>query len=183
MGSEEQRIVYPYVALSDTWARWPFFGVGISGKEVIYESSGFSVRDPNAAVGNNAFAETGIYLGIVGSILFAYVMARGVRQTGIARLGLFRTFQQTRVYRGMDCMRNMMVSAPPSRDGLRGMFGTERWLRLARGRFGSERSLRFAACRSPARRFAADSEKFAHSQANALQNCASCPSAGPLSCR
>ncbi len=41
----------------------------------------------------------------------------------VARLGLVRTFQQTRVYARMSCMQNMLVSAPHVREPLRTMFG------------------------------------------------------------
>ena len=36
-----------------------------------------------------------------------------LRAAQIARLGLIRTYQQTRVYREMNCMDNMRASAPP----------------------------------------------------------------------
>jgi branched-chain amino acid transport system ATP-binding protein len=35
-----------------------------------------------------------------------------LRAPQIARLGLIRTFQQTHVYRGMDCVQNMRISTP-----------------------------------------------------------------------
>lgn len=88
LGSEEKRVVYPYVTLLDTWSRWPLFGVGFSGKEVIFEHSAISFRDSDSAMGNNAFAETGTYLGLVGGLWFIYVMSRGIQQTGVYRLGL-----------------------------------------------------------------------------------------------
>jgi branched-chain amino acid transport system ATP-binding protein len=39
----------------------------------------------------------------------------------IARMGLLRTFQQTRIYGGMTCVKNMLISAPVE-TGLRAMF-------------------------------------------------------------
>jgi hypothetical protein len=88
LGSEEKRVVYPYVALMDTWSRWPFFGVGIGGKEVVFENSEFSFRDPESALGNNVLAEMGIYLGMVGALWFIFVLAHGAARTGVERLGL-----------------------------------------------------------------------------------------------
>lgn len=41
----------------------------------------------------------------------------------IARRGLVRTFQQTHVYVGMDCMQNMRISIPHRNDTWRDMFG------------------------------------------------------------
>jgi ABC-type branched-subunit amino acid transport system ATPase component len=40
----------------------------------------------------------------------------------IARLGLLRTFQQTRIYGKMDCVANMLVSTPHRHEGFRSMF-------------------------------------------------------------
>ena len=42
----------------------------------------------------------------------------------IARVGLVRTFQQTRIYRDMTCLDNMRISAPPPQENIR-----RRWLR------------------------------------------------------
>jgi ABC-type branched-subunit amino acid transport system ATPase component len=40
----------------------------------------------------------------------------------IARLGLLRTFQQTRIYGKMDCVANMLVSTPHRAEGFASMF-------------------------------------------------------------
>lgn len=40
----------------------------------------------------------------------------------IARLGLLRTFQQTRIYGKMDCVANMLVSTPHRNEGFLSMF-------------------------------------------------------------
>ena len=40
----------------------------------------------------------------------------------IARLGLLRTFQQTRIYSKMDCIKNMLISVPHRRAGWGDMF-------------------------------------------------------------
>lgn len=88
-GSEEKRIIYPYITLADTWRRWPLFGVGIGGKEIVFENTKLSVRrKPEAALGNNAMAEFGIYLGLVGGAWFIYLLLRQARHTGVHRVGL-----------------------------------------------------------------------------------------------
>ncbi|MCG8695958.1 MAG: ATP-binding cassette domain-containing protein, partial [Minwuiales bacterium] len=46
-----------------------------------------------------------------------------MRVPQIARLGMLRTFQQTRIYSEMDCVQNMLISLPHRREGWRTMFG------------------------------------------------------------
>jgi hypothetical protein len=86
--SENLRLVYPYLTLADTWSRWPLFGVGFGGKEVVMEHNIFSGVDPKFAIGTNAAAEFGIYLGLVGGIWFIWLLLKKASQTGIKRLGL-----------------------------------------------------------------------------------------------
>ena len=43
----------------------------------------------------------------------------------IARLGLVRTFQQTRIYKQMNCVDNMLISVPHRRMGWGDMFGRQ----------------------------------------------------------
>ena len=45
-----------------------------------------------------------------------------LRVPEIARLGLIRTFQQTRVYRRMSCLDNMLISAPERQANWRRLF-------------------------------------------------------------
>jgi hypothetical protein len=86
LGSEEKRFVYPYMVLASTWLRWPLFGVGIGGKEVVFENAVFAVSDPQAALGGNALAETGVYLGLLGGVLYAYTLLSQARYMGVHRL-------------------------------------------------------------------------------------------------
>lgn len=58
-----------------------------------------------------------------GSIVFDGREISRRRSPEVARLGLVRTFQRTRIYGRMSCMQNMLVSAPHVREGLRTMFG------------------------------------------------------------
>ncbi len=88
ISSSNQRIVFPYLTLIDTWLNWPLFGVGISGKEVVAELTKLPVVPPVLALGNNVMAEVGIYLGVFGSFFFLYLVSRQVRHWGIRRLGL-----------------------------------------------------------------------------------------------
>ncbi len=57
-----------------------------------------------------------------GSIRFADQEISRLRVPEIARLGLLRTFQQTRIYEGMTCMQNMLISRPNRVFSLRRMF-------------------------------------------------------------
>ncbi|MGQ0547157.1 MAG: ABC transporter ATP-binding protein [Betaproteobacteria bacterium] len=80
-------------------------------------------------IGPNGSGKTTLFNSIVG---FHPVDAGSIRFDGreisrlpvqkIARLGLIRNFQQTRVFRGMNCVDNLLVAAP-HRDGVwRDMF-------------------------------------------------------------
>jgi len=91
-----------------------------------------SISVPQGAIvgliGPNGSGKTTLFSSIVGAhtidagaIHFDGRDITRLRVDAIARLGLIRTFQQTRVYRGMDCMRNMLVCAPCEREGLGAM--------------------------------------------------------------
>jgi ABC-type branched-subunit amino acid transport system ATPase component len=80
-------------------------------------------------IGPNGSGKTTLFNSIVGyhpidggSITFAGREVSRLRVPEIARLGLIRTFQQTRVYRNMNCIQNMQLSARHPREGLRTMF-------------------------------------------------------------
>ena len=64
---------------------------------------------------------TGYYPIDSGSIRFADREISQLRVPSIAQLGLIRTFQQTRVYRKMTCVQNMLISTPVSDLGLSAM--------------------------------------------------------------
>ena len=86
--SENKRMIFPYLTLVDTWARWPLFGVGIGGTEVIMEHTTIEGINPKYAVGNNVMAEFGIYLGLVGAAWFIYLLRTQAAQMGVRRFGL-----------------------------------------------------------------------------------------------
>jgi len=72
-------------------------------------------------IGPNGSGKTTLFNSIVGqhpidggSIRFQGRDISRLRVAQIARLGLLRTFQQTRIYRGMTCMQNMLISLPPA---------------------------------------------------------------------
>ena len=76
-------------------------------------------------IGPNGSGKTTLFNSIVGyhpidggSIRFRGEEISSLRVPSIARLGLLRTFQQTRIYVKMTCMQNMIVSAPRSDQGL-----------------------------------------------------------------
>lgn len=80
-------------------------------------------------IGPNGSGKTTLFDSIVGhhpidagSVRFQGRELSRLRVAEIARLGLLRTFQQTRVYGLMTCMQNMIISTPPSRDRWHSMF-------------------------------------------------------------
>src|SRR5919205_2594793 len=80
-------------------------------------------------IGPNGSGKTTLFNSIAGlhpidagSIRFEGEEISKLRVPQIARLGLLRTFQQTRTYRGMSCLKNMLISVPTSALGFRSMF-------------------------------------------------------------
>ena len=103
------------------------FGGVIANRDV-------SLRVPEGKIvgliGPNGSGKTTLFNSIVGlypiddgSVRFQGREISRLRVPKIARLGLLRTFQQTRIYGGMDCMQNMEISTAHARPTLRGMFG------------------------------------------------------------
>ncbi|MEA2781018.1 MAG: branched-chain amino acid transport system ATP-binding protein [Rhodospirillaceae bacterium] len=77
---------------------------------------------PNGSGKTTLFnAIAGVYPIDGGSIRFAGREISALRVPAIARLGLLRTFQQTRVFRQMTCLGNMLASVPQARATLRQM--------------------------------------------------------------
>jgi branched-chain amino acid transport system ATP-binding protein len=81
-------------------------------------------------IGPNGSGKTTLFNSIVGShpidsgsITFEGREISRLRVPNIARLGLLRTFQQTRVYDKMTCVENMEASVPCRDEGIFGMFG------------------------------------------------------------
>ncbi len=80
-------------------------------------------------IGPNGSGKTTLFNSIVGfhpidegSITFEGQEISKMRVPQIARLGLLRTFQQTRIYGKMNCMDNMMISVPQRHMPLMRMF-------------------------------------------------------------
>ncbi len=80
-------------------------------------------------IGPNGSGKTTLFNSIVGyhpidsgSIRFAGREISHLRVAEIARLGLLRTFQQTRIYRKMSCLENMLISASPAEEAFLDMF-------------------------------------------------------------
>jgi branched-chain amino acid transport system ATP-binding protein len=76
-------------------------------------------------IGPNGSGKTTLFNSIVGyhpvdagSIRFAGRELTRMRVPEIARLGMLRTFQQTRIYGLMDCVQNLLISVPHTREGL-----------------------------------------------------------------
>jgi len=84
-------------------------------------------------IGPNGSGKTTLFNSIVGyhpidsgSIRFEGREISKFRVQTIARLGLLRTFQQTRIYGKMNCVENMLISIPHRRAGFWDMFGHHR---------------------------------------------------------
>ncbi len=78
---------------------------------------------PNGSGKSTLFASiAGFHPIDAGSIAFDGQEISRKRSPEIARLGLIRTFQHTRVYGRMSCMQNMLVSTSHARETLREMF-------------------------------------------------------------
>jgi len=79
-------------------------------------------------IGPNGSGKTTLFNSIVGyhpidagSIAFDGREISRLRVPEIARLGLVRTFQQTRIFGKMSCLQNLLVSMPHVHDGLAAM--------------------------------------------------------------
>ncbi len=122
-------------------------------------------------IGPNGSGKTTLFNSIVGfhpidagSIKFSGEEISKFRVQQIARLGLLRTFQQTRIYGKMNCIENMQVSIPHRKAGFWDMFAArdettleradrllefvglyeKRWLRAGDLSFGQQKLLEFA---------------------------------------
>jgi branched-chain amino acid transport system ATP-binding protein len=114
-------------------------------------------------IGPNGSGKTTLFNSIVGyhpidsgSIRFEDQEISTFRVQKIARLGLLRTFQQTRIYGKMNCVQNMLISMPHRKAGFWDMFGKAEHLlefvglyekRLLMGgdlSFGQQKLLEFA---------------------------------------
>ena len=80
-------------------------------------------------IGPNGSGKTTLFNSIVGyhpidagSIKFQGREISDLRVQQIARLGLLRTFQQTRIYSKMNCVKNMLISVPHRTQTYRTMF-------------------------------------------------------------
>ncbi len=80
-------------------------------------------------IGPNGSGKTTLFNSIVGyhpidsgSIKFQGQEISKLQVQNIARLGLLRTFQQTRIYGAMDCVQNMLISLPHRKMTLIDMF-------------------------------------------------------------
>ncbi len=82
-------------------------------------------------IGPNGSGKTTLFNSIVGyhpidegSIKFEGEEISKLRVQQIARRGLLRTFQQTRIYGKMNCVDNMLISIPHRKHGFFDMFGS-----------------------------------------------------------
>ena len=92
-----------------------------------------SIRVPHGRItgliGPNGSGKTTLFNSIVGyhpidsgSITFEGQEISTLRVPDIARLGMLRTFQQTRIYKKMNCVQNMIISVSHRDEGFGGIF-------------------------------------------------------------
>lgn len=104
------------------------FGGVVANKDISLKVGEGSIT---GLIGPNGSGKTTMFNSIVGyhpidsgSIRFEGREISKLRVPQIARLGLVRTFQQTRIYGNMDCMQNMLISIPYRKLQFRDLFGT-----------------------------------------------------------
>lgn len=143
------------------------FGGVVANRDISFEVKRGAVV---GLIGPNGSGKTTLFGGIVGALpidagTVAFegedITRKSVRD--IARLGLVRTFQQTRVYGQVNCMDNMRISAPGATAGARlfrppppqvdeeaeqllefvGLY-SKRWLRAGELSFGQQKLLELA---------------------------------------
>jgi ABC-type branched-subunit amino acid transport system ATPase component len=80
-------------------------------------------------IGPNGSGKTTLFNSVVGyhpidagSIKFKGKEISQLRVPQIARLGMLRTFQQTRIYSKMNCVENLLISLPHREEGYRSIF-------------------------------------------------------------
>ncbi len=99
----------------------------------VVANSQISLKVPEGSItgliGPNGSGKTTLFNSVVGyhpidegSITFEGREISNLRVQQIARLGMLRTFQQTRIYGKMNCMDNMMISVPQRQMPLARMF-------------------------------------------------------------
>jgi len=105
--SENTRAVTPWIALANTLGRWPIFGVGFGGKELVFEHSTIAASTYKIAMGGNAITQVGMYLGILGGAWFIWLLLRQASHTGVQRLGLMlaMVFLFSMLMGGLDSFR------------------------------------------------------------------------------
>jgi len=88
---------------------------------------------PNGSGKTTLFnAISGTYAVDRGAIVFDGQDISHMRVPQIARLGLARTFQQTRIFGNMSCRQNLLVSVPRAHEGWRAMWARQQAGVLAR---------------------------------------------------
>lgn len=144
------------------------FGGVVANKDVTLDVKKGGIT---GLIGPNGSGKTTLFNSIVGyhpidsgEIYFEGQPISKLRVQSIARLGLLRTFQQTRVYGDMSCVDNMQISIPHRKQGFFDMFAAtggetldkaehllafvglyeKRYLRAGDLSFGQQKLLEFA---------------------------------------
>jgi branched-chain amino acid transport system ATP-binding protein len=115
----------PGAPLLEVRGVWKRFGGLVANHDVSLDVPAGRIT---GLIGPNGSGKTTLFNAIAGhhpidegSIRFDGREISRLRTAKIARLGIIRTFQQTRVYRGMTCMQNMQISVPQAHETLGSM--------------------------------------------------------------
>ena len=102
-------------------------------------------------IGPNGSGKTTLFNSIVGtypidngSIKFDGTEVSELPVPVVAKLGLLRTFQQTRIYGKLNCIQNMLISHKPENDGILTVLHQKRKLRAGDLSFGQQKLLELA---------------------------------------
>lgn len=118
------------MALLEATNVWKAFGGVVANRDIsLIVPEGRIV----GLIGPNGSGKTTFFNSVVGthpidngSVRFAGREISRLRVREIARLGLLRTFQQTRVYGQMTCVQNMLISMSERGRGLSHLFASQR---------------------------------------------------------
>jgi branched-chain amino acid transport system ATP-binding protein len=118
------------MALLEVQNLWKSYGGVVANRDISLEVERGEIV---GLIGPNGSGKTTLFNSVVGAhpvdagaIRFAGRELTRLRAGQIARLGLLRTFQQTRIYSGMTCVQNMLISVSERDSGFLDLFASQR---------------------------------------------------------